>query len=145
MSVTVDHAPFSPASLGLRTVGQLLSHVVQQGGRLVTRVLIDGQEPNYDNFAAVRASALDGRTVFVETTCPKEMAREVLDELSLGMAEADRLTAEAVDLLQRNQTSAAMQKLSGCFSTWHTTRESVEKTAQLLRLDLAAIAAGDAS
>ena len=32
-----------------------------------------------------------------------------------------------------------MEKLSGCFSTWQHAQESVLKTAQLLRLDLAAV------
>jgi hypothetical protein len=34
-----------------------------------------------------------------------------------------------------------MEKLSGCFSTWQHAQESVLKTAQLLRLDLAAVRA----
>src|SRR4029450_5082616 len=47
------------------------------------------------------------------------------------------LKGEAVDLLQRSGGAVkAMEKLSGCFSTWHNAQESVVKIARLLRLNL---------
>jgi hypothetical protein len=67
------------------------------------------------------------------------MAIEVLDEAQTQLAEADRLKADACDLLQRNQPSDAMQKLSGCFTRWQHAQDAVLKTAQLLRIDLNAV------
>jgi len=55
------------------------------------------------------------------------------------LEEADRLRGEASDLIVQSQNQRAMEKLSGCFSTWQNAQESVLKTAQLLRLDLSTL------
>ncbi len=135
MPVLIDSAPIETERLGLSTVGQLLSHV-SKSNRLVVNLLIDGREPNFDDMATVRQGALKGHTLFLETVAPREIAADALDEVERQMAEADRLTGEAVDLLQKNQLAPAMQKLSGCFSTWHSAQDSVTKTAQLMKLKL---------
>lgn len=144
MAVFLDSAPLETERLGLSTIGQLLSHV-SRGNRLVVNMLIDGREPNYDDMATVRNAPLGGHTMFVETAEPRAVASEALDEVERQMAEADRLTGEAVDLLQKNQPAAAMQKLSGCFTTWHHAQDSVTKTAQLMRLKLEDIEAAGQS
>jgi hypothetical protein len=84
----------------------------------------------------IRQSTLAGHTVFIETAEPRSMALEVLAEVEQQLNEADRLKSEASDLLLRNQNVKAMERLSGCFSTWQHAQESVLKTAQLLRIDL---------
>ena len=71
------------------------------------------------------------------------MALEAIDEVDAQLREADRLRTEAVDCLHRNQPGPAMEKLSGCFSTWNNAQESVCKTAQLLRIDLDRVRVGD--
>ncbi len=141
MSVTVDHRPLAIENLGLKTVGQVLAHL-QKHDRLVVHVLIDGEEPDLDHLPTVKQSPVSGHTVFIETADPRQMAVEVLDEVEAALDEADRLKTEAADLLGRNQNAPAMEKLSGCFTTWQHAQESVLKTAQLLRIDLALIRAG---
>lgn len=135
MSVTIDHERLAAEELGLKTVGQVLTHV-QREKRLVTHLLIDGREPDFSTLGNVRASPLAGHTLFIETAEPREMALEVIAEVDAQLHEADRLRGEAVDLLHRNQPAQAMERLRGCFSTWHNAQESVVKTAQLLRIDL---------
>jgi hypothetical protein len=136
MSVTVDHENLEVESLGLRTIGQVLSHL-QRDNRLVVNLLIDGRQPDLDRLPQVRQSPLNGLTLFIETAEPREMALEVIAEVESQLREADRLKGEAVDLLQKSDGGArAMEKLSGCFSTWHNAQDAVEKVARLLRLDL---------
>ena len=136
MSVTVDHERLEVESLGLRTVGQVLSHV-HKDNRLVVNLLIDGREPDLDHLPQVRQSPINGLTLFIETAEPREMALEVITEVESQLREADRLKGEAVDLLQKSGGAVkAMEKLSGCFSTWHNAQESVVKVARLLRIDL---------
>ena len=142
MSVTVDHRPLAAENLGLKTLGQVLAHL-QKDNRLVVHVLIDGEEPDLDHLPAVKQSPVSGHTVFIETADPRQMAIEVLDEVEAALDEADRLKNESADLLQRNQNAPAMEKLAGCFTTWQHAQESVLKTAQLLRIDLAHIRAGN--
>ena len=135
MPVTVDHQPLAIESLGIKTVGQVLAHLQQQE-RLVVSVLIDGQEPDLRNLSTVKQSLINGHTLFIETAEPRVMAMDVLNEVEQSLDEADRLKGEAVDLLQRNAAVRAMEKLSGCFTTWQHAQESLLKTAQLLRIDL---------
>lgn len=135
MSVTIDQETLLTDDLGLKTIGQVLSHV-QTRNRLVVNMLVDGEEPDLDRMSDVRQSPLSGHTLFIETAEPRAMALEVLGEVEQQLDEADRLKSEAVDLLQRNASVRAMERLSGCFSTWHHAQESLLKTAQLLRIDL---------
>src|SRR5918993_2841258 len=141
MSVTIDHVTLLTDDLGLKTIGQVLSHV-QTRNRLVINMLIDGEEPDLDRMSDVRRVPLNGHTLFIETAEPRVMALEVLAEVEDQLGEADRLKGEAVDLLQRNAAVRAMERLSGCFSTWQHAQESLLKTAQLLRIDLARVKIG---
>jgi hypothetical protein len=135
MSVTVDRQPLAAREMGLLTLGQLLAHL-QKDNRLVVNVLIDGQAPDLAQMGTVRKLPLESHTLFIETADPRELALDALAEVESQLAEADRLRAEASDLIVRGQHQAAMGKLSGCFSTWQNAQESVLKTAQLLRVDL---------
>jgi hypothetical protein len=135
MSVTIDHELFDAEQIGLCTVGQVLSHL-QRDNRLVTNLLIDGEEPDLSLMGTLRRKPLGDHTLYIETAAPQEMALEVLAEVDQQLNEADRLKSDAIDLLQKNAVERALQKLSGCFSTWHHAQESVLKTAQLLRIDL---------
>ena len=135
MSVTVDHELFDAEVIGLRTVGQVLSHL-QRDNRLVTNLLIDGEEPDLSLMGTLRRKPLGDHSLYIETAAPHEMALEVLAEVEQQLREADRLKSDAIELLNHNAVERALQKLSGCFSTWQHAQESVLKTAQLLRIDL---------
>jgi len=135
MSVTVDRRPLEAERLGIRTVGQLLSHL-SRDNRLVVHVLIDGQEPDLAELPKVKKIPLADHVLFVETADPRELVLAVVAEVESQLEEADRLRIESSDLIVRGQNQKAMQKLSGCFTTWQNAQESVLKTAQLLRLDL---------
>src|SRR5436190_22005459 len=138
MSVTVDRQPLSADQLGLHTLGQLLAHL-QKDNRLVVHVLVDGEEPDLSQMPSVRKLPLDRHTLFIETADPRALALQVLGDVDGQLAEADRLRGEASDLIHKGQNQRAMEKLSGCFSTWQHAQESVLKTGQLLRLDLQTI------
>jgi len=138
MSVTVDRQPFATDQMGLQTLGQLIAHL-QKDNRLVVHVLVDGEEPDLSRMGSVRKIALDQHTLFVETANPRELAVQALSEVDAQLDEVERLRAEASDLIVKSQNQKAMEKLSGCFSTWQNAQESVLKTAQLLRIDLATV------
>jgi len=140
MSVTVDRQPLPAAEMGLETLGQLIAHL-QKDNRLVVHVLVDGEEPDLSQMGSVRKIPLSQHTLFVETADPTQLAIQALTEVEAQLGEADRLRCEASDLIVQNQNQKAMEKLSGCFSTWQHAQESVLKTAQLLRLDLATVRA----
>ncbi|HYE17663.1 MAG TPA: hypothetical protein VEA69_04420 [Tepidisphaeraceae bacterium] len=134
-SVTVDHQSMPVQEMGFETVGQVLAHL-QKDNRLVVHVLIDGREPDLAEMGDLRRTPLRDHTLFVETADPRQLAGNVLKEVEEQLAEADRLRAEASELIVKGQNQRAMEKLSGCFTTWQHAQESVLKTAQLVRLDL---------
>jgi hypothetical protein len=135
ISVTVDREPLAVSELGLRTIGQVLSHL-RRDDRLVVHVLIDGQEPDLTDLPSVRQRPLDGHTIFIETARPAELAGQVLDDVSEQLPFAEQLKSEAADLLQRNATPKALEQLGGCIRIWQHAQESLVKTAELLRLAL---------
>lgn len=138
MSVTIDHEQLEVEHLGLATVGQVLSHI-SRANRLVVNLLIDGSQPDLDRIGEIRASALLGRTLFIETADPRGMALDVLTEVSHQMDNARRLVDDAITCFRKEKASDAMGKLSGCFTVWHHAQDSVVKTAQLLRIDLSRV------
>lgn len=139
MSVMVDDKPLAAEQMGLMTVGQVLSHIQQTERRLVVHMLIDGREPELEKLSVVRASPLAGHTLYVETAEPRQMALEILQDIESHLSGTDQMRDECVELLRANITVKALEKLRGCFSAWHHAQESVIKTAQLLRIDLARI------
>jgi len=141
MPVTVDHATLCAEELGLRTVGQVLSHL-QRERRVVVHVLIDGLEPDLGRLGDVRKSPLKDHHIFIETADPREMAMDILRQVEAQLGEADRIKGEAAKLLQNNQNVRAMEKLSGCLTTWQHAQESLLGTARLLKIDLETITVG---
>jgi hypothetical protein len=135
MSVTVDQEPLAVEEMGLNTVGQVLAHL-RSDNRLVVNLLIDGEKPDLDRISQIRQSLVLGKTVFIETVHPSEMALQVLAGIETQLGAAEQSKSEAADLLAHNQVAKAMEKLSSCFSTWNNARESIVKIAQLLRIDL---------
>jgi hypothetical protein len=141
MSVTIDSVSLPTEMLGLNTVGQVLIHV-KKNNKLIVKLLIDGLLPDLAAMGDWGQRSLIDHTIYIETADPREMAREVLDAVELELTQADRLKSEAVDLLQRNASSKAMEKLSGCFRGWKDSQESLSKIAQLCRIDLEEITVG---
>jgi len=144
VSVTVDCQSFAIEPLGLQTVGELLTHLKKKN-RLVVQVLIDGQEPALHQLPTVRQSYLANHIVYVQTTEPSRMALDALGEIQRQLDEADRLKNDAVAQLQHNSTVKAMEKLSGCFSTWQHAQQSFCGVLQLLGIDPSQVMAGDRS
>lgn len=138
MPITVDDRPLAADELGLQTLGQVLAHV-QKDQRLITQLLIDGQPPELDELPRLRLAPLNGKTIYIETTPPGQMAIEVLDEVEQQLDQADEDCRRITGLLAAGQSAAALQRLGGCFRAWQNAQESIVKVAQLLRIDLQAM------
>jgi hypothetical protein len=131
----------STETLGLSTVSQVLGHV-KKSNKLIVKLLIDGLHPDLATMGDWGHRSLVDHTIYIETAEPRAMAREVLDAVEIELSQADRLKGEAVDLLQRNASSKAMEKLSGCFRGWKDSQESLAKVAELCRIDLEKVTVG---
>jgi hypothetical protein len=142
MQVHVDSHALAVTELGLETVGDVLQHI-RTSNRLVTHVTIDGQTPDLGHMKQVRRHALRGHTIFFETTEPKRIVDDVIDEIERQMDQAEQTRELAINDLSASQPTKALQKLSGCFTTWHAAQQAIDKVAQLLRVDLNLVRLGD--
>lgn len=134
MSVKVDDQIMPAEELGLKTVGQVLSRL-KRDNRLIINVTIDGQQPDPLRIRAIKKYPVAQHTVYIETADPRQMAREVLDEVEAQLSEAERLKTETTRLLNSQQFAPAIERLGGCFKMWQHAQESLLKTAQLLRVE----------
>jgi len=136
MSVVIDRQPLAFRELGLQTVGQVLAHVARDN-RLVVQMLIDGQEPDIAQIGSVRATPIDGRTIFIETANSAELAHTVLNEVSDQLNSAEQSKQTAAELLQQGQTTSALSQLGFCIRAWQDAQQCVVKVLELLRIDAA--------
>ena len=134
MSVTVDHETLDVGELGVRTIGQILAHL-QRENRRVTQVLIDGEEAAN----GFRQMPVEGHTIFIETSDPRELALDVIEETASRIQQSEAMKSEAAELLQKNQTNKAFERLSNCIRAWHDGQDALLKTAELLRVDLTTV------
>lgn len=135
MSVTVDDQPLPAESLGLTTVGQVLSYL-RAKKRLVVHMMIDGQEPDFAKLEALYAQPVNRNALFIETADPKEIADDVFNQVESLLADSESLREQAVSHLQAGEHAEALKKLGTCFVTWNHTQESVQKVSRLLNIDL---------
>jgi hypothetical protein len=135
MPVSIDNAILNTQQLGLATVGAVLDHVARQG-RVAVSMTVDRAEPDYANTDALRAIATEGHLVQLETADPREMAMDALVAMESALGEADASKDKAADLLQRNQTQAALVQLSACLGVWQQAQQCVAQSAQLVGINL---------
>lgn len=144
MTVTVDTEILPAEDLGLSTLGDLLTHVVNKN-RLVTQVLIDGKAPDLDHVPQWRGRPLLGHTIYIETHSPIDIATDVLNEIGRQMDAAEVSREQAIDDLHAAAPNKALQKLSSCFSTWQAAQQAIGQVAKLLKINLDQVRVQDAT
>ena len=107
MTLTVDQTDIAAGEHNLSTVDDAIRHATASG-RLVVSLLVDGNEPEDADLAAVRAMPLAGRCVYIETADSGEMADEALSTIAEQVSQAEALRREAVRHLQAGRVEAAL-------------------------------------
>lgn len=133
MPVSIDQTIVNTQDLP--TVGAVLDRIAGDR-RIAVGVLVDGREPELADLDALRAIPTDAHLVQIETADPREMAMDALVSMEKALNEADASRDQAADLLQRNQTQAAMAQLSACLGVWQQAQQCVTQSAQLVGIDL---------
>ena len=133
MPVSIDNSIMNAEALP--TVGQVLDHVAQSG-RIATAMTLDGQEPDFSDLDALRATPTDAHRVQVETADPREMAMDALVAMEQALDQADTAKDKAAELLQRNQPQAALAQLGACLGVWQQAQQCVSQSARLVGIDL---------
>jgi hypothetical protein len=142
MSVTIDQELFAAESMGMTTVGQVITHA-QRDKRVVVNVTIDGRSTPVDQLSKIRKSLIVNQTLYIETAQPRELAHDVLENVRELLTNSQPHRAATIALLDKNQIGPAMEKLSAYFSNWQQAQESVIKVSRLLGINLDVITVND--
>jgi hypothetical protein len=138
MPVTVDQESLNARELGFGNVGDVLNQL-HRCGRLVLRILIDGESPDMKQMATVRATPIDDRVIYIETEDLRKTALDVLSNADTQLREADLLKDEAADLLRTDQWPPFMEKLSQCVGFWQDAQRAVVTVSRFFSIDLDAL------
>ncbi len=128
------------------SLGQLLDDARQRladGGRVVVEVAVDGRKLDQEQLIELQAQAMDDQQVRFTSADPRTLAVETLEQVRGRLTEAGEFQAEAADLLQQDQTPAALHKVGESVQAWLQVQQAVLQSSVLLGIDLDQIQVND--
>lgn len=140
MEVLVDGAPYTEScepGLAIHSVVDRLRHQWAEEGRLLVEVRCDDATISGAGLQAVLDDPLSRyQRVELRTLPARELAADVLRQIS-GMLEETRHTqSQVVDLLAQGATARGIDLLAGCFSVWGQAQEGLGRALEVLQFDL---------
>ena len=135
-----------PCNVRARTVGEAIeggADLARNRGRLIVDVTVDGFHLSATDLGSAQQHARTAQVVRLTTAEPVELVRQTFCDACEALTEADELQREAAQLLQSDQHTVSMDKLTEAISIWLCVQEAVIKGAQLMGLDLDAEGSGD--
>ena len=144
------HAPMpvyldqQPAQLSAPTLGQLLAaareHLAAPAGgpprRVVVEIAVDGQPVPEAQLNDRLGDDIAQQEVHLTTADPRDLAVQTLRDVQHALGQAQQLQQEAADLLQQDQTPAALQKVGQSIETWLQVQQAVLQSTVLLSINL---------
>lgn len=121
------------------SLGQLLDAArtkLVDGGRVVVEVAVDGHKLDEEQITARADEAIADQEVRFVTADPRKLAVDTLEQVRGRLSEAQELQQAAADLLQRDQTQPALQKVGESIEAWLQVQQAVLQSAVLLGIDL---------
>jgi len=109
-------------------------------GRVVVEVKLDGEPVFGDELDSDAPTDLDSSEVRLYSAKPEELSIGVLEQVRAQLVEATQMQEEAADLLQKDEPAKALELVGQSVTGWLSTQQAVASTAQLLQIDLAAVA-----
>ena len=128
-----------PCHVQAQTVGEAIeggAEVARDRGRLIVDVTVDGSRLSETDIESVRQQTRTAQIVRLVSADPVELVRQTLNDAREALSEADGLQREAAELLQSDQRTVSMDKLTEAISIWLCVQEAVIKGTQLIGLDL---------
>ncbi len=135
-----------PCNVRARTVGEAIeggADLARNRGRLIVDVTVDGFHLSATDLGSAQQHARTAQVVRLTTAEPVELVRQTFCDAGEALTEADELQREAAQLLQSDQHTVSMDKLTEAISIWLCVQEAVIKGAQLMGLDLDAEGSDD--
>jgi hypothetical protein len=146
MKLTLDQKPLHPNLPSAPTLGHLLDWLhanPQATGRVVVRIVIDGNALEGDALNQSENLPLTGRSVAIETAQQSELSHTMLGKLAALVDFLGQRQHAIADLLSQGDSPKALAQLSDLLSAWHQVQQAFTSLTRLLRVDLTRQIVGD--
>lgn len=143
MRVLLDHAVCDMKVDSVEEAIAAAADLAHESGRMIVEVVIDGRSWTQADLADVRDLS-PCEELHLTTADPVKLVAQTFAEAGEALREAERLQQAAAELIQADQMSSAMEKLSEALSIWSSVQQAVSMGADVagLELDVEISAAG---
>ncbi len=104
--------------------------------RIVVEVRVDGQTLSAAELDEQQEQAPTAQEVQLISAEPRELSRQTMLEARDALARARSQQSQAAELLQSDETTAALEEIREVLATWSQARQAVDLGAQMTGLDL---------
>ncbi|MGB0766791.1 MAG: hypothetical protein ACPGYV_03675 [Phycisphaeraceae bacterium] len=141
------HIDDQPATLTPGSMRELLAAAAEHlapAGRVVVEVKVDGLAvtgPDLEDDQPTRP----GSDIRLYSAKPADLVAGILEEVREQLAASQTMQQQAAELLQQDEPAKAMDLVKASINGWLQAQQAVGQSAQLMQLDLEAIAVEDQS
>ncbi len=118
------------------TVGEAVAAAAsraQESGRLVVEVVVDGEQWEQPDPAALHPADRTAKLVSITSADATELVSEALGEAADVLVEAGDLQKQAGELLQRGEDEPAMSKLADAVACWLSVQQAVSMSIDVMQ------------
>ena len=128
------------------TLGGMIDEVRQQlesTGRFIVEIRLDGESLDETAIIAAQDQTIEAEEVQLITADPIELAQQTLTAAQDALDAARLCQERAAELLQADDTKAAMEEVRSAITTWQQVQQTVLVVTQMLEVSLEELAVGD--
>lgn len=136
MDFFIDDKPFACSARDLGEALAAAQKPVEQAGRIIVEVRIDGRPVEDETLAKPSGVALSAQEVQFVTANPADLVGEALLSAAAMLEDIRSTQREAADLLTTDEPAKALEHIRAALQAWQHAQQSVQQSAALLRIDL---------
>ena len=135
MRVLLDENPCDVGAGNVRQAITAAAALVEADGRMIVEVRVDGQTWTGEALDTIADDATADE-VRLTSADPIQLICDTFSDAAIALTDADQLQQSAAELLQADQTQAAMEKLNEALSIWSSVQQAVSMGVELAEIDL---------
>lgn len=137
MAIYLDEQELKVDALCLKDVIQAANAQALAQGRIIVEITFDGQVIPADELESRQEDPLPvGQDICLVSSRPGELAIDTLNQCTLALDEARKVTAEAAELLQQDKMTSAVERIGKSVGIWQQVQAVVSQSTQLTGIDL---------
>lgn len=137
MAIYLDEQELTLDATSIKDVIQAANAQANSQGRIVVEVSLGGTVIPASELEARQDEALPtGQDICLLSSKPSELAIDTLNQCTLALDEARKVTAEAAQLLQQDNINGAIEQIAMSVNIWQQVQAVVSQSTQLTGIDL---------